>query len=871
VWKPGGRAFLAGNRVYVVQQPGAGLLSLEGDSLQPAPGGGRFVKDRIYCVSLHDEKLLVGSTEGLFLQEGDSFQPYPTEADAILRQADPYSCSLLPGGGLVVATLQSGALLLSRQGKLQRVLNEKSGLSSDSVTFAYPDKEGGLWLALVSGVSRVQTPAPLSFFDDRTGLKGLVTAVARHGGSIYAGTNTGLYRLKLGGPGEFARFELVKKLMVWSLLSTESDLLIGASEGAYGLHGAEIRTIRGDVGDVFDLTRSRRDPGLVYASGKKLTLLRQKGGVWSDGGGAPGIRQAIRKAVEDSSGKLWLGSDFDGAVLVDRSMDPPSVTVYGAKDGLPAGWVLPSRVAGRVVFLTTNGILKFDESARRFSPDPVLTPPFTDAPDKPSLLVEDRQGDVWVGARTYGGLLRRQPDGTYRWDAAPLRRMPINEIYGANVDADGVAWAGTVEGIVRYNPALPKDYSVKFSALVRRVGDINAKDSLFEGAGQPRRPLLPYEDNSLRFEFAAPSFDDEARTDYRVYLDGFDRKWSAWTRETRKDYTNIPEGAYVFRVEARNLYGAISGQGAYSLTVLAPWYRSWWGYGLEALFIAAVVAALIRWRLRLLAEQNRRLQKTVDERTAELRENNLKLTEANSTLNSLNLEKNEFMGIAAHDLKNPLGAIRGYAEMLEEDAEQVSKEEVADMAARIKQSANLMFALVSNLLDVNRIEEGKMHVDLGPCDLWDTVRQAVEGYRQRALAKKIQLVFDDTRRAPLVIADAAQLVQIVDNLVSNAVKYSPPGKNIYVQVRQMNGCARAEVRDEGPGISAEDQKRLFGKFARLTARPTAGEHSTGLGLAIVKRLVESMRGKVWCESELGQGATFVVEFSLAAVETPAAV
>ena len=93
---------------------------------------------------------------------------------------------------------------------------------------------------------------------------------------------------------------------------------------------------------------------------------------------------------------------------MDRTTDSLSVTAFGAKEGLPAGWVLPSRVAGRVVFLTTNGILKFDESARRFSPDPVLAPLFTDAPDKPSLLVEDRQGDVWVGAKTYGGLLRRQ-------------------------------------------------------------------------------------------------------------------------------------------------------------------------------------------------------------------------------------------------------------------------------------------------------------------------------------------------------------------------------------------------------------------------------------------------------------------------------
>src|SRR5260370_7897078 len=186
-------------------------------------------------------------------------------------------------------------------------------------------------------------------------------------------------------------------------------------------------------------------------------------------------------------------------------------------------------------------------------------------------------------------------------------------------------------------------------------------------------------------------------------------------------------------------------------------------------------------------------------------------------------------------------------------------EEVCDAAAKIKKSANLMFALVSNLLDVNRIEQNKMEVNLEPCDLRETVRLTVENYRQRALVKQIQLHFDETERPPLVVADAIQLVQIMDNLVSNAVKYSPNGKNVYVRVYQIYRRVRAEVKDEGPGISAEDQKRLFGKFARLSARPTAGEHSTGLGLAIVKRLVESMHGEVWCESHLGSGAAFLVD------------
>src|SRR5207247_7892893 len=101
-------------------------------------------------------------------------------------------------------------------------------------------------------------------------------------------------------------------------------------------------------------------------------------------------------------------------------------------------------------------------------------------------------------------------------------------------------------------------------------------------------------------------------------------------------------------------------------------------------------------------------------------------------------------------------------------------------------------------------------------------------------------------------------VQVLENLVSNAIKYSPPGKNIFARLRAVEDAARCEVQDEGPGLSAEDQKKLFGKFARLSAKPTGGEPATGLGLSIVKKMVEAMNGRVWCESEPGRGATFVV-------------
>jgi signal transduction histidine kinase len=115
--------------------------------------------------------------------------------------------------------------------------------------------------------------------------------------------------------------------------------------------------------------------------------------------------------------------------------------------------------------------------------------------------------------------------------------------------------------------------------------------------------------------------------------------------------------------------------------------------------------------------------------------------------------------------------------------------------------------------------------------------------------------------------DDNRLHQVLENLISNAVKYSPHGKNIIIRLRQDERHVRCEIQDEGPGLSDSDKQKLFGKFTRLAAKPTGREHSTGLGLFIVKKLVELMNGAVWCESELGQGATFIVEFPVMSHES----
>ena len=231
------------------------------------------------------------------------------------------------------------------------------------------------------------------------------------------------------------------------------------------------------------------------------------------------------------------------------------------------------------------------------------------------------------------------------------------------------------------------------------------------------------------------------------------------------------------------------------------------------------------------------------------------VSEANARLVQLSSEKDEILGIAAHDLKNPLHVIIGFAKMIQttdrESADRVQKD-----AFEIIKASTHMHRLVSDLLDLHAMEEGRFPLKLDFLDLGEAAESAVESQRARAAEKRITLHYAAPKGPLLVKADFRATVQILDNFISNAVKFSRDGTQVIISVRHEGTEAVLEVRDQGPGLSAEDQTHLFQKFARLSARPTGGESSSGLGLLIVKRLVEAQGGTVSCRSQPGDGATF---------------
>ena len=235
---------------------------------------------------------------------------------------------------------------------------------------------------------------------------------------------------------------------------------------------------------------------------------------------------------------------------------------------------------------------------------------------------------------------------------------------------------------------------------------------------------------------------------------------------------------------------------------------------------------------------------------------NVELAQANEALREANHFKTEILHIAAHDLKNPLQSILGFAELISQEVDADSS--ITSWSQEIRDSSQRMIGLINTMLKEAALESGQIKLELGQVAIESLARKVVNQNQGQAQRKEQSFVLDFDIGC-FAEVDKQRLSEAFDNLISNAIKYSDYGKKIEVSVKQIGRKICFVVKDEGPGLTEEDKKKLFQKFQRLSAQPTGGESSARLGLAITKLLVELHRGKIWAKSEYGKGSTFVIE------------
>ncbi|MGQ0736627.1 MAG: ATP-binding protein, partial [Acidobacteriota bacterium] len=402
-------------------------------------------------------------------------------------------------------------------------------------------------------------------------------------------------------------------------------LLVAGTDGLYEIQGDTARPVKAPSDGTFrsaTLLTSRLDPSRVWVGlFDGLASFRWRGGAWVDEGRVVGIPDQVRSLYENPDGSLWAGTQVTGLLRVrfdtrpapDTPRPQASVERYGIEQGLPAGAIFVHSAAGAPYFRVGGDqpyVARFDDQSRQFVRQPAFEQVSVNLRTAGFGLEEGPDGRMFVNFGRETAVMRHQADGTWTIDKAPFSRFGSDGSFVIYPEADGVVWFSASGGrLVRFDTSRSQAAPATPRTLIRRV-TLNDGQALFGGFPETAAaPRLSPSSKALRFEFAAPSFASATPPEFQSMLAGLDTDWSAFTREARRDYTNLGLGDYRFRVRARSAAGTLTEEAVYAFTILPPWYRTWWAYGSYVILLAGLVFVVDRvQRRRVIARERVRAE-----------------------------------------------------------------------------------------------------------------------------------------------------------------------------------------------------------------------------------------------------------------------
>ncbi len=881
VWRASTRfhtAFAVRGRFYV-RQDSIGLQTIKQGRLHLVPRGEHFAHRRIYAMMPYgtDQILIATREDGLWLYDGQTLQPFPSEADPLLRSYRLYHGCAMPGGFYALATLGGGVVVIDRQGRLMQVINETAGLPDGWVNYVYTDRQGSLWMALNSrGLARADAVPYLSVFDKRLGLEGFMYWLMQDPNKLWAATSTGLFeaerRVFMNRPVFKKRREI--RDQVFQILDVDDQLLwLATSHGIYRGYLDSVFVPHTSINStVFCLEKLS---GQLIAIGGKGGLFFQEKNFLRR---ISAIKGEILRILRVNHNTLWLslrGGRVAQLQFPQGWESEPIITEYGLEDGLPGSEVQLALLGERVLFVTKEGIFRFNPDQKpAFQPYEALMAPGHEGHEELLALVVDLERKVWLVFPTHVDIARLQPDGSYRFETPLVLHYPSwgwpVQIF---VDREGIVWIGNRDQLIRYDPRLPLPEGVALeppSVLIRRItsgdrvlfgGTFVGSDGRLSAQPPPEFVLeVPYAFNDLHFEFALPSFIRAEENRYQFRLEGVDEGWSDWTAATQRLYPNLWEGTYRFHVRARNAWGFTTPVATIVIRVLPPWYRTWWAY--MAYVLLTVLTIGLAWRHYRVQQAAQRIQQSL---ISEDRINYLtwRVQELSRQLRDANAAKETLLSTTSHELRTPLSSILGFAAVLKEETDKPHHHEFLEL---IEESGQRLLETINAILDLAQLRAGAMMLHRVPVDVGEKVQEVHR--LMSALAQKKGLTF--TVKLPetpvYAMLDPKALERVLINLVSNAIKFTEAG-SVEIVVDASPTQVAIAVRDTGVGIAEEFMPHLFEEFRQESSGLDRAYEGSGLGLAIVAQLVRLMEGTVTVQSKKGEGSTFTVTFARVAVPT----
>jgi len=434
---------------------------------------------------------------------------------------------------------------------------------------------------------------------------------------------------------------------------------------------------------------------------------------------------------------------------------------------------------------------------------------------------------------------------------------------------DGKMYFGGINGLnvfhpdsIKGNPHIPPIVITDFQVFNESVAiDTARKNTEFSLPGHVTEIdhlTLSYRESVFSFEFAALDYVSPKKNRLAYKMEGFDEDWTYCGDRRFVTYTNLDPGNYVFRVKGANNDGVWNEEGAaLRLTITPRWWQTWWAYAFYGLMLTAGVFAVDRIQRRRLVKQERQ--------RAALREAELRAQTAEAASEA----KSVFLSNVSHELRTPLTSVLGFAKIIkkrlvekifplvqaEDHKTQHLIEQVAENLNVVVAEGERLTALIDNVLDLAKIEAGKVEWNMTTVAVPEIMARATLATASLFDGGALKLIQEVEANLPEIVGDQDRLIQVVTNLISNAVKFTEKGL-VTCRASRRDGEIVVSISDTGMGIAAADQAEVFDKFKQVGDTLTDKPKGTGLGLTICKEIVEHHGGRIWVESEIGKGSTF---------------
>jgi len=827
---------------------------------------------------LMNGQLLLTSVTKLFLRTSDSVDVFQTEIDDWLAKNMINDVEMVGKNRIVIASRYSGIAIINLKGELIRFYNTNHGLKDNQANSLLIDRENNIWIShATNGISRVELNSPISQYSDEKNFA-VNTSVVEFKNQILVGAFGGLFKLKHADePSLQAHFVKVESNLdlIFSFLIDQNELLIGHVLGVEALsidqqgnmnfsrvHDSSHFNGR----DVRKLIRSNLDSNVVYGvTVNGLIKLEKKQGKWESIGLLPNFKQDLYSIVQGKAGMLWLGTIGGSFFKVSEVTNWPHVKIE------KANFPQPNKPTSAMAFRLGENILLSNSEGKIQTPNDsgnnFVAANFVDWKENNitqiNILQQNNKEEVWLSARkdhtgtNQIGLLKPTKKDKYTADFSPLEQLKlefVQDLYSANNDD---LWVNSRGRIVRYRTTQLQDEHFLQAPTLTKVIELGSDKNLFtNNRFEFNTPTinLAADENSVRVHFSGVNYRNNNTLEYRYRLVGKNQLWSDWSPRTTAEFTNLNPGNFVLELQYKTNVANLSPISRINFQHAFYWHQLLWVRAIALLLLiisfAGFAVIYARFRNRRLNFQAENLENQVVERTSVIRQQNKQLLDMEQA-------KDRFFANVSHEFRTPLTlAIGPLKELItSKHIQHPQDQEYLKMA--LNNNIHMM-DLVGQILDLNRLEAGGMPIQIVKLDLVATLKYGIQRFDLQAKKQQIKFQTVGFEENIEIYFDADHFEKIILNLISNAVKYSPPKSTIEIGIATVADKITIWVKDQGEGISSKDQESIFNRFYQGRNSSHTLQPGTGIGLALIKELLSLHQGQIKVNSQLGKGAQFTV-------------